>query len=1166
MRILAIGGENLASLAAEFKIDLTAEPLAGTGLFAITGETGAGKSTILDALCLALYGDYPRAAVDKREKVLDPSDTALQVSDPRNILRRGAGHAWAEVDFIGVDGIAYRCRWAVRRARDKASGKLQKVERTLVRGDGTGDIATGVEPVLNAVVEKTGFTFEEFRRSVLLAQGEFDAFLLADETQRAALLEKITGTEIYSRISRRVFEETTARDQSLKLLDAERKAIGVRTEVEIGAEKEEEDRLLVERRAMEANLADVETVLRGLEHFNRALEAVTRRAAEAEGAKRSNAVVDDELKSAEDLRAAKASICKAVDEEIAGLEPVWQEAMRLDEAIAQARAEQSNAADAVKDAVRSETDAKAALDGLNARLAIAENEHAETAAALERDGRHKLLVESKERIRSDLTAYERLARESNSTAEDLKVLEKDIAQHKVVIASAEKTVATNKAAISDIAARIVNRGEALEAMDLAGLTEREERLLDADGNIGHVLEAVRQRDHAAQDLKSARRLASQATSDETEASKTLSAARAALAERARAREELVQLSDLAEATLSQQAAHLRSVLMNGEPCPVCGSGDHPFACRDDAASEIASGIKSRRSALDAEIAGLVSIINQAEAACARAAAQMKQAADTVSAAEPLLAASLAQLARLLPILADQSASLGLNAMGAAAPDGIGVDLLEGTRRDVDTARKGVAEQRKKAKVIADEKDALERSRMQISSEIEEFDLRLEADRNALGEKERQQAGLSVRLKVLRDQISTKRVELEPIFNAADINATDLDRDAAGVMRRIEVLAERHVAMQKQRETLSQTIADLATGIARAESNATNAEVNRVKCDQVLVQRTEALTTARTDRAKILDGLETWPHRQAALNRRTVAQDAWKAADEQVAAARLAQARSQAALTAAQQAKADAEELVETARSGLATAAISAGMEGPAVQALLLGGDVAPQGLVARRAELSKAIDDTKGKLVLIEDARARDQEAREKAAALSIAYDEKQRDLAVWKDVNDAIGQADGAKFRRFAQSVTLGHLVALANIQLALLNPRYQLRRGTLSDLALDVVDRDMGEEIRSPRSLSGGERFLVSLALALALSGLEGRQSFVDTLFIDEGFGSLDRETLDIAITALESLQGQGRKVGVITHVPAMIEQIAVQVRVEKRGGGRSVVRISDGGAVLA
>jgi exonuclease SbcC len=106
------------------------------------------------------------------------------------------------------------------------------------------------------------------------------------------------------------------------------------------------------------------------------------------------------------------------------------------------------------------------------------------------------------------------------------------------------------------------------------------------------------------------------------------------------------------------------------------------------------------------------------------------------------------------------------------------------------------------------------------------------------------------------------------------------------------------------------------------------------------------------------------------------------------------------------------------------------------------------------------------------------------------------------------------------------------------------------------------MGDQLRATRSLSGGERFLVSLALALALSGLEGRDSFVDTLFIDEGFGSLDAETLDLAVDALETLQGRGRKVGVITHVAAMIDRIAVQVRVEKRGNGRSVVRVVEGG----
>ena len=105
------------------------------------------------------------------------------------------------------------------------------------------------------------------------------------------------------------------------------------------------------------------------------------------------------------------------------------------------------------------------------------------------------------------------------------------------------------------------------------------------------------------------------------------------------------------------------------------------------------------------------------------------------------------------------------------------------------------------------------------------------------------------------------------------------------------------------------------------------------------------------------------------------------------------------------------------------------------------------------------------------------------------------------------------------------------------------------------------MGDESRGTRSLSGGERFLVSLALALALSGLEGRESFVDTLFIDEGFGSLDAETLDMAVDALEALHSRGRKVGVVTHVAAMISRIAVQVRVEKRGSGMSVVRIADG-----
>ena len=193
----------------------------------------------------------------------------------------------------------------------------------------------------------------------------------------------------------------------------------------------------------------------------------------------------------------------------------------------------------------------------------------------------------------------------------------------------------------------------------------------------------------------------------------------------------------------------------------------------------------------------------------------------------------------------------------------------------------------------------------------------------------------------------------------------------------------------------------------------------------------------------------------------------------------------------------------------------------------------------------------------------RDALARRGASELAVQIETARSEFTIAQAVHDAIGSASGDKFRRFVQAITLDNLIALANTHLHALNPRYSLIRGAQSILSIHIVDRDMADEQRASRSLSGGERFLVSLALALALSGLEGRSSFVDTLFIDEGFGALDPDTLDIAIDALETLHGRGQKVGVITHVAAMIDRVQVQVRVEKKGGGQSIVRITDASA---
>lgn len=233
-----------------------------------------------------------------------------------------------------------------------------------------------------------------------------------------------------------------------------------------------------------------------------------------------------------------------------------------------------------------------------------------------------------------------------------------------------------------------------------------------------------------------------------------------------------------------------------------------------------------------------------------------------------------------------------------------------------------------------------------------------------------------------------------------------------------------------------------------------------------------------------------------------------------------------------------------------------------LDALRSGADIDAAAALAEAARLSEAMAEAQQRLGALDAELQRDEAARARAADLASDIAAAQAELATWQRVEEAIGSAGGDRFRRFAQGVTLDHLVHLANEQLRALSPRYRLARSTGADLALHVVDRDMGDERRATRSLSGGERFLVSLALALALSGLEGRQSFVDTLFIDEGFGSLDAETLDLAVDALETLQGRGRKVGVITHVAGMMDRIGVQVRVEKRGSGRSVVRVVDRG----
>ncbi len=218
MKILAVRGENLASLP-RFEIDFLEEAFSGP-LFAITGPTGAGKSTILDAICLPLFDRTPRRGGKQKTYLPDVgSSKGLGASDVRGILRKGTSSGFAELDFVGMDRVRYRARWSVRRSRDRADGRLQEQEISLSELESGRRIGDKKKDVLERIKGILGLSFEQFCRSVLLAQGDFAAFLEADASERADLLERMTGTELYGELSTAVYERAQKEKQGLLALE-----------------------------------------------------------------------------------------------------------------------------------------------------------------------------------------------------------------------------------------------------------------------------------------------------------------------------------------------------------------------------------------------------------------------------------------------------------------------------------------------------------------------------------------------------------------------------------------------------------------------------------------------------------------------------------------------------------------------------------------------------------------------------------------------------------------------------------------------------------------------------------------------------------------------------------------------------------------------------------
>ena len=955
MRIHTIRLANLNALTGTWEIDLD-HPAYNDNIYALTGPTGAGKTTILDAISLALYGRTPRLA---------------RIGKAGNeIMSRHSGTCHAEITFSTRTG-RYRSHWSQHRARRKAGGELQNPKHELADAESGELLATGLKDVAAAIERLTGMDYQRFTRAMLLAQGDFAAFLRAAPDERAPLLEQITGTEIYSRISIAVHERLRdALEQQRQLatetagitpLDAAthtaltQESAALQKQLAALATRQQQTAAALARAQ---NIAELTAELARLDEQHTAHQAALARFAperERLAAAQSAALLDADYARLDTLRRAQQQNSRA----LAALDEQAPALARTHETANQAL-----------------TAASARVHSEKQRLAAAQPRWQQT------------------------RAYDHTLRHQR---EQLATLEQRAAAHtaaQTALAAAEKhaAAARENSARADVARK---KTETALAAHLQGRLLREYQT---------------EKENILRELAYHQRIAD----------------------------------------LEQQRAHLH----DGEPCPLCGATEHPYASELPAQPD---DLTARLETLDTYIKRAETLGEQhenAQRALASAREKQQQTENTLALA--------AEKARNSAVHAEQHAALQqTHAQTLAARQA----LL--ANRDPD------AEETAQQHAIAEAEAAMEKARDTCQTA-----------QTAAAANQQQRAQLHARLTAQQQELQTAEQQF-----------------AAALGMCSEIAAPSPAGRSPQRGRDGEGVDDVPCApkistfsISDHPHSNTSSRAATTFPDETAWQAARLPAAAR----------EALARQAAALDQQTLTLHT----RQQDRAARLASLTAQSTDdpdTATLQARQEADEHTRQQHQ---------------------------QTLAANQHRL------------------AEHERARERLAAQQQAIAKQAAETRRWQNLHELIGAADGKKYRNYAQSLTFASVIAQANRQLVQLSDRYLLTADPARPLELNIIDNYQGGETRSAKNLSGGESFIVSLALALGLAQMSGENMQIDTLFLDEGFGTLDEETLDSALETLSQLRTHGKHIGIISHVAALTERIATRIQITPQNGGNSII----------
>jgi len=1089
MKILKVTLTNLNSLAGTWVIDLSHPAYSDDGIFAITGPTGAGKTTILDAVSLALYGRTPRLS---------------RISTSTNeIMHRQAADCAAEVEYATATGT-YRCTWAQERAYRKADGNLQQ-PRHEIADCATGEVlATKKKEVQELVEETCGMDYERFTRSVMLAQGAFAAFLHASPDERSPLLEQITGTEIYSDISTAVHARTRTEREELAVLKAEAEGTILLSAEELerleqrrndlaaaGASLRERITAVREGMAWHRDMARIAADLAAIEGERADLIEETARAQEGLGRLetgiRAAALLGD-YRSLATQRGAQDHDQEVLDRHREAL-PGLREAADLAEtlvtakqtALTEARAAAEAMAPVLREARELDLRIQAAsgrLDELDSALGQEEEEWTRAASAFRSSSASGIPAGMHEDSRTFLAAHDIPAAPAEEyellcTAGDALLAADDDAADKAgaVLAAtcdaAEDRMETLRASLAAVPSfrdpAAIRREEAAEQETKTRLTVLLEGLTRAD-----------------QDDERSSYLATLIHDTERKAEEGTAALGICL-ERMNDKERLIrQMEENARnAALIKNYEEERRHLREGETCPLCGATAHPFVTGDAALPRDGTAeLKEEQEAL------------------ARLRDEETSLWTAIARCESTLAAARSEQADI-DARAETAERAWTDACGTCSLD----EAAPGRRAAVLAALRGTED--KFSRLYATERGVAACIHLLRATETLLLRCRqavVSRQKWAASASRRAEAAAGVDLLVERRQslpLSTDpSTEEERLYGEIRRAEEALGEARDGHMAAVHAITGREGEVRTLETALrarGEEIAETETAFAAMLRDADFEDEEAFVSSLLTPAERAALENERTRLATWAAGLDART-RSAAAERET----------------HLRQSR-------------------------------------PAADAAALQDELAV--LTAAQEENAAATGEVRQQLGKNEEERARygDQQRR-------IECQRAETDR--WEQLHTLIGSADGKKFRNYAQGLTFERMVGSANRQLTGMSDRYILTRSADTPLELSVIDNYQGGRVRSTRNLSGGESFLVSLALALGLASMTSGRVRVDSLFLDEGFGTLDEDALEMALATLTSLRDQGKLIGVISHVPALKERIGTAISVRRSGGGTSVL----------